>query len=150
MSDKEHPESIKDAKEEKKESAKDEKIKEKKESAKDEKIKEKKESTKEEKTKEKKAESTKEENIKSQDMENKHVGCGKMLADAVAYPITHKDPEENKDRGNWANPVEFILAALGYAVGLGKSWARYAEMKLARPISSLHTGIATARKGGGT
>ena len=30
--------------------------------------------------------------------------------------------DENKERGNWSNPIEFILACLGYAVGLGNVW----------------------------
>ncbi|XP_072015115.1 sodium- and chloride-dependent neutral and basic amino acid transporter B(0+)-like [Amphiura filiformis] len=30
--------------------------------------------------------------------------------------------DENKDRGNWASPIEFVLAALGNVVGLGNVW----------------------------
>ncbi len=30
--------------------------------------------------------------------------------------------DENKERGNWANPIEFVLAALGNVVGLGNVW----------------------------
>ena len=32
------------------------------------------------------------------------------------------DVAEEDDRGEWANPVEFILSCLGYAVGLGNVW----------------------------
>ena len=30
--------------------------------------------------------------------------------------------EELVDRGNWSNPIEFILSCLNYAVGLGNVW----------------------------
>ena len=30
--------------------------------------------------------------------------------------------ESEVNRGQWANPVEFILSCLGYAVGLGNVW----------------------------
>lgn len=32
------------------------------------------------------------------------------------------DSKEAEERGEWANPVEFILSCLGYAVGLGNVW----------------------------
>ncbi|XP_072015113.1 sodium- and chloride-dependent glycine transporter 1-like [Amphiura filiformis] len=33
-----------------------------------------------------------------------------------------KPSDENKDRGNWGSPIEFVLAALGNVVGLGNVW----------------------------
>ncbi len=45
----------------------------------------------------------------------------KKVVEFLAYPIVHKGKEENHQRGNWANPVEFVLASLGFAIGLGKS-----------------------------
>jgi len=30
--------------------------------------------------------------------------------------------DENQQRGNWDNPIEFFLSSLGYAVGLGNVW----------------------------
>ena len=33
-----------------------------------------------------------------------------------------KPDDENKERGNWSNPAEFILATLGNVVGLGNVW----------------------------
>ena len=32
------------------------------------------------------------------------------------------DEEENKERGNWSGRQDFILASLGYCVGLGNVW----------------------------
>ncbi len=58
----------------------------------------------------------------SSKVENRNLArkVSKIIVDVVRYPISQKDPEENKDRGNWANPAEFILSCLRYAVGLGK------------------------------
>lgn len=33
------------------------------------------------------------------------------------------EPSNNEpDRGNWGSPLQFILACVGYAVGLGNVW----------------------------
>lgn len=34
----------------------------------------------------------------------------------------NKDKSKEAERGQWGNQIEFILACIGYAVGLGNVW----------------------------
>lgn len=47
-------------------------------------------------------------------------------AEEKCEEIISNSPSESTvdliDRGNWGNPVEFILSCLNYAVGLGNVW----------------------------
>lgn len=45
-------------------------------------------------------------------------------ADIASEPSGRKrtDVEATEARGNWQNPLEFTLACIGYAVGLGNVW----------------------------
>ncbi|XP_076359543.1 sodium- and chloride-dependent glycine transporter 1-like [Tachypleus tridentatus] len=59
-------------------------------------------------------------------------GHGNMVDDKLALPSCQEDMEstvtENSDdsyetdRGNWSNKLDYILASVGYAVGLGNVW----------------------------
>ncbi|KAG1699841.1 Sodium- and chloride-dependent glycine transporter 2 [Nymphon striatum] len=50
-----------------------------------------------------------------------HPGDGLVaLTTGNMKPIAIKD--ENKERGNWSNKMEFLLSCLSYAVGLGNIW----------------------------
>jgi len=48
------------------------------------------------------------------------------IPDAEIVPLYSTDKDEKKEdegeRTNWDNPIEFILAIIGYAVGLGNVW----------------------------
>jgi solute carrier family 6 (neurotransmitter transporter, glycine) member 5/9 len=38
-------------------------------------------------------------------------------------PLTASDSESDlPERGNWSNPIEFVLACMNYALGLGNVW----------------------------
>ena len=39
-----------------------------------------------------------------------------------AKAVEENEGDENKERGNWSGKLDFILSAIGYAVGLGNVW----------------------------
>jgi len=42
--------------------------------------------------------------------------------DAMDRTYTPEVVDENKERGNWSNKVEFMMSCFSYAVGLGTIW----------------------------
>ena len=42
--------------------------------------------------------------------------------ESVMTNSSESSEEENPDRGNWGNKMEFVLSCLSYAVGLGNVW----------------------------
>ena len=46
----------------------------------------------------------------------------KLVSEKGKVVTDGKNKDENEERGNWNNEMEFILASLGNAVGLGNVW----------------------------
>lgn len=42
--------------------------------------------------------------------------------DIESNSVTVRIYEADSDRGKWGNQIEFVLAAIGFAVGLGNVW----------------------------
>ena len=45
-----------------------------------------------------------------------------MSTEASEGPYNASSDKQIKDRGNWSNPVEFILSCMNFAIGLGNVW----------------------------
>ncbi|CAG9805041.1 unnamed protein product [Chironomus riparius] len=50
------------------------------------------------------------------------IGFEGMSTEASEGPYNASSDKQIKDRGNWSNPVEFILSCMNFAIGLGNVW----------------------------
>ena len=50
------------------------------------------------------------------------IGFEGVSAEASENPQSASSDKEIKERGNWSNPVEFILSCMNFAIGLGNVW----------------------------
>lgn len=57
------------------------------------------------------------ENEEVEEINNPH-----PTTDIESNGVTVRIYEADSDRGKWGNQIEFILAAIGFAVGLGNVW----------------------------
>lgn len=57
------------------------------------------------------------ENEELEEINNPH-----PTTDIESNGVTVRIYEADTDRGKWGNQIEFILAAIGFAVGLGNVW----------------------------
>ena len=50
------------------------------------------------------------------------IGFEGIGAEESQNPQNASGEKQIKERGNWANPVEFILSCMNFAIGLGNVW----------------------------
>ncbi|XP_058791159.1 sodium- and chloride-dependent GABA transporter 2-like [Phymastichus coffea] len=55
-------------------------------------------------------------------MDNLKKNPGKMSSPSLIVDSSLVDLQSGGDRKNWANPLEFVLSCVGYAVGIGNIW----------------------------
>ena len=59
-------------------------------------------------------------NVESEEIEE--VNNPHPTTDIESNGVTVRIYEQDTDRGKWGNQIEFVLAAIGFAVGLGNVW----------------------------